>query len=153
MNYYRTIDADYVLIGQDYKIARLAGKIADSLRNEGLRVGVLSLEPDIPVPPVAANLIAQAKAAGVVESRREDGRIAWDLIQLIRQLSWEGEWPTPGRVPRIYAAQLCPNADMGAEQQLISLVRSMHTYGTTYPLLNAGEPIKLVTPRLFAAVA
>jgi hypothetical protein len=140
MNYYRTIDADYVLIGQDTEILPLAGKIADSLRREGLRVGVLGLEPDTRISTEAVQLIAQAKAAGIVESCAEHDRIAWDLIQLMRQLAEEAEWPEPGRVPRIYTARLCPNSDASREEQIVSLVKSMHTYAPGYRVINVGEP-------------
>jgi pyruvate/2-oxoacid:ferredoxin oxidoreductase alpha subunit len=128
VDYYRIIDADYVFVGLKRDLGCLAHDVADSSRRKGLRVGLVMLETSAPIPDEVAYLIAQAKAVGVVESAWTGNQIAPALVAVLRKAAEEEDWHAPGRIPRIYSAELSLGSMAPPEEDLIALARAMHVY-------------------------
>jgi hypothetical protein len=68
MDDYRIIDADYAFVGLKSDLAAVGPGVADMLRRDGLRVGLVMLEASAQVRPEIADLLARVLALGVIES-------------------------------------------------------------------------------------
>jgi pyruvate/2-oxoacid:ferredoxin oxidoreductase alpha subunit len=137
VEYYRIIDADYVLVGLNFSIAAVAKNAVAALRCNGLRVGAMVLAEPSPLSTEIAELLAQARAIGVVESRRQKEWIGPALMTLLLKASARPEWYAPGRIPRVYSAVLDVGTASPREEHLISLAKAMHRYEPQQILLTA----------------
>ena len=156
VEYYRIIDADYAFVGLKTVMASVARKAVDSLRRDGLRVGAVALAEASPLKIEIADLLAQVKAIGVVESRTKD-QIGAALMGLLRRASVTPEWYAPGRVPRVYSAVRDTDRVGQWQDHLIALAKAMHTYELEQLPLTAdglAKPVGGISrARAFAAVA
>ena len=157
VEYYRIIDADYAFVGLKAVIASVARDAVDSLRRAGLRAGAVELAEPSPLSIEIADLLAQAKAIGVVESRRMKAQVGPALMSLLWRASATPEWYAPGRIPRVYSAVLDAGRVSPREEHLIGLAKAMHTYEPEQILLTAdglAKPVgRISRVRAFAAVA
>jgi hypothetical protein len=71
MDDYRIIDADYVFVGLRSDLAAVAPGVADVLRRDGLRMGLIMLKASAPLRPEIAD--GRVLAPG---SLNQDGRKA-----------------------------------------------------------------------------
>lgn len=157
VEYYRIIDADYAFVGLKAVMASVARKAVDSLRRAGLRVGAVALAKPSPLSIEIADLLAQVKAIGVVESRRAKDHVGPALMGLLWSASATPEWYAPGRIPRVYSAVLDASRVSPREDHLVALVKAMHTYEPEQIILTAdglAKPIgRISRSSSFAAVA
>ena len=126
--YYRIIDADYTFVGLKTTMVSVAKSAIDSLRREGLRVGAVLLHKPSPLSIELADLLAQALAVGVVESRRSKDEIAPAIMSLLGKASARPEWYCPGRIPRVYSAVMDAGKVTPREEHLIGLAKAMRAY-------------------------
>jgi len=128
VEYYRIIDADYAFVGLKNAMGPVARNAVDSLRRDGLRAGLVALAKPSPLNIEIAELLAQARAIGVVESRRRNDHIGPTLTSLLWRASATPEWYVPGRIPRVYSAVLEAGRLIPQEEHLVGLARAMHTW-------------------------
>ena len=156
VEYYRIIDADYAFVGLQPVMASVARNAVDSLRRDGLRVGAVALAEASPLKIEIADLLAQVKAIGVVESTTKD-QIGAALLGLLWRASATPEWYAPGRVPRVYSAVLDTGSVRPRQDHLIALAKAMHAYEPEHILLTAdglAKPVgRISRAHTFAAVA
>lgn len=157
VEYYRIIDADYALVGLKAVMAPVARDAVDSLRRDGLRAGAVVLAAPSPLKIEIADLLAQAKAIGVVESRKAKDQIGPGLMGLLWRASATPEWYAPGRIPRVYSAVMDAGRVSPREEHLIGLAKAMHTYEPEQILLTAdglAKPVgRILRTCAFEAVA
>ncbi len=157
VEYYRIIDADYAFVGLKALMASVGRNAVDSLRRGGLRVGAVVLAAPSPLKIEIADLLAQVKAIGVVESRKAKDQIGPGLMGLLWKASATPEWYAPGRIPRVYSAVPEAGRVSPQEDHLIALAKAMHTYEPEQILLTAdglAKPVgRISRARAFAAVA
>lgn len=157
IEHYRIIDADYAFVGLKAVMASVARNAVDSLRRGGLRVGAVALAEPSPLKIEIADLLAQVKAIGVVESRKAKDQIGPALMGLLWRASATPEWYAPGRIPRVYSAVMDAGRVSPREDHLLGLAKAMHTYEPEQILLTAdglAKPVgRISRARAFAAVA
>lgn len=154
--HYRIIDADYAFVGLKSVMGCMARKAVDSLRCEGLRVGAVALEERSPLSIDIANLLAQLRAVGVLESGLETDRLGPGLVDLLRRASATAEWYAPGRIPRVYSAVLDAGSVALREEHFTGLAKAMHKYAPEPILFTAdglAKPASRISTRIFAEVA
>jgi hypothetical protein len=155
VEFYRIIDADYVLVGLKSSIGAVAKNAVHALRCHDLRVGAVVLDEPSPLSIEIAELLAQAKAIGVVESRKDKDRIGPALMTLLWRASATPEWYAPGRIPRVYSAVLDVGMDSPQEEHLMNLAKAMHTYEPEQILLTAdglARPVTRISDHMSIAV-
>jgi hypothetical protein len=128
VEYYRIIDADYAFVGLKSAMGSVARNAVDSLRRDGLRVGLVALAEPSPLSIEIADLLGQARAIGLVESSRTNDHIGPTLMGLLWRASATPEWYAPGRIPRVYSAVLEAGRLTPREEHLIGLAKAMHTW-------------------------
>jgi hypothetical protein len=141
-------------VGLNSSIAAVAKNAVDALRRNGLRVGAVVLAEPSPLSIETAELLAQAKAIGVVESRETKDQIGLALMTLLRSASARPEWYAPGRIPRVYSAVLDVGMDSPQEEHLMNLARAMHTYEPEQILLTAdglARPVSRISDHMSIA--
>ena len=149
VEYYRVIDADYVFVGLKSSIAAIAKNAVQALRLNGLRVGAVVLAAPSSLSIEIAELLAQARAIGVVEAKKKKDWIGPALMTLLWRASASPEWHTMGRIPRVYSAVLNVGRGHPQEQHLINLAKAMHMYEPEQILLTAdglAKPVGRVSP-------
>jgi len=157
VEYYRIIDADYAFVGLKAAMAPVAKSAIDSLRRDGLRVGVVLLDEPSPLSIELADLLAQALAVGVVESSGAKDQIAPAIMSLLWKASARPESYCPGRIPRVYSAVMDADKITPREEHLIGLAKAMHTYEPEEILFTkdgSAKPVgRISRARAFAEVA
>ena len=155
--WYRIIDADYAFVGLKTTIGSVAKSAIDSLRRDGLRAGAVLLDEPSPLSIELADLLAQALAVGVVESRRSKDQIAPAIMSLLRKASAKPEWYRPGRIPRVYSAVMDAGTATPREEHLIGLAKAMRTYEPEQVVFRAdgsAKPVgRISVARALAVVA
>ena len=128
MDDYRVVDADYVFVGLKSDLNAVARGVADVLRRDGLRVGLVMLETRDPVCPEIADVLAGVLAVGVIESARTKSNITPALAEVLKDAAVAPGWDFPRRVPRLYSAILSPGSGALRPEHLIDLAKAMHEY-------------------------
>jgi hypothetical protein len=142
MDDYRIIDADYAFVGLKSDLAAVAPGVADMLRRDGLRVGLVMLEASATVRPEIADLLARVLALGVIESARTRSQITPALVEVLRKAAGAPDWYFPGRVPRVYSALLSPGSMAPRREHLIDLAKAMRAYAPDRLILTADGLVK-----------
>jgi pyruvate/2-oxoacid:ferredoxin oxidoreductase alpha subunit len=142
MDYYRIIDADYAFVGLKSDLAAVVPGVADMLRRDGLRVGLVMLEAKAPVHPKIADLLAGVLALAVIESTRTKSQITPALVEVLRKAAEVPGWYFPGRVPRVYSADLTPGSMASRRDHLIDLAKAMRAYAPDRLILTADGLVK-----------
>ena len=140
MDDYRIIGADYVFVGLKSDLAAVAPGVADMLRRDGLRVGLIMLDASAPVRPEIADLLAGVLALGVIESARTRSQITPALSEVLQKAAGAPNWYFPGRVPRVYSALL--NSASVAREHLIDLAKAMRAYAPDRLILTGDGLVK-----------
>jgi pyruvate/2-oxoacid:ferredoxin oxidoreductase alpha subunit len=157
MDEYRIIDADYAFVGVKSDLAAVAPGVADMLRRDGLRVGLVMLEAHTPLRPEIADLLARVLALGVIESARTKSLITPALVEVLRKAAAAPDWYFPGRVPRVYSAVLSPGSTSPRREHLIDLAKAMQSYAPDRLIFTADGLVKParadLRPVRYAAVA
>lgn len=157
MDDYRIIDADYAFVGLKSDLAAVAPGVADVLRRDGLRVGVVMLETSAPVRTEIVDLLARVLALGVIESARTKSQITPALVEVLRKAAGAPDWYFPGRVPRVYSTVLSPGSVAPRHEHLIDLAKAMHVYAPDRLILTVDGLVKparaALRPVGYAAVA
>lgn len=157
MDDYRIIDADYAFVGLKSDLAAVAPSVADMLRRDGLRVGLVVLEAHTPLRPEVADLLARVLAVGVIESARTRSQITPALVEVLLKAAEAPDWYFPGRVPRIYSALLSPGSMAPRREHLIDLAKAMRSYAPDRLILTADGLVKparaALSPARCAALA
>jgi hypothetical protein len=96
MDDYRIIDADYVFVGLRSDLAAVAPGVADVLRRDGLRMGLIMLKASAPLRPEIADLPAGVLALGVIQSRRTKSQITPALAEILRRAGGAPDWYSQG---------------------------------------------------------
>lgn len=128
MDHYRIIDADYVFVGLKSDLAAVAPGVADVLRRDGLRVGLVMLKASAPVRSEIADLLAGVLALGVIESAQTKSQITPALAEALQKAAGAPDWCFPGRVPRVYSAMLSPGGMALRREHLIHLAKAMQEH-------------------------
>lgn len=142
MDDYRIIGADYVFVGLKSDLAAVAPGVADMLRRDGLRVGLIMLEASAPVRPEIADLLAGVLALGVIESARTRSQITPALVEVLRKAAGAPNWYFPGRVPRVYSALLNPASLAPRREHLMNLAKAMRAYAPDRLILTGDGFVK-----------
>jgi pyruvate/2-oxoacid:ferredoxin oxidoreductase alpha subunit len=142
MDHYRIIEADYALVGLKSDIAAVAPGVADMLRRDGLRVGLVMLEASVPLRLKIADLLECVLAVGVIESERTKSQIAPALLEILKNAARTPDWHFPGRIPRVYSAVLSPGSMAPRREHLIELAKAMHVYAPDRLILTGEGLVK-----------
>jgi pyruvate/2-oxoacid:ferredoxin oxidoreductase alpha subunit len=157
MDDYRIIDADYAFVGLKSDLAAVAPGVADVLRRDGLRVGLIMLETAAPPGFEIADLLARVLALGVIESARTKSQITPALVEVLRKAAGAPDWYFPGRVPRVYSTVLSPGSTAPRHEHLIDLAKAMQMYAPDRLILTADGLVKparaALRPVRYAAMA
>jgi pyruvate/2-oxoacid:ferredoxin oxidoreductase alpha subunit len=148
VNYYRIIDADYAFVGFGSELGPIVHEVIDSLRHQGLRVGAVTVEAGVTAWASVAELLAQVRAVGIVETgRRGRTQIAEALGLALHQAADSPDWCGTYQGPRMYAAVLSPGSAAVRADHLINLANAMHVYQPDRLLLTPDGGVKPIIAR------
>ena len=126
---YRMIDADYAFVGSRFQLARAGVRdVVDSLRYTALRVGVVMVEAGNEAWAKDAELLAQVRAVGIVETGWRGRELSEALASALRRAEDSPEWCDRNQRTRIYMGILSPGSEAIKPDHLKSLAHAMHVY-------------------------
>jgi pyruvate/2-oxoacid:ferredoxin oxidoreductase alpha subunit len=157
VEHYRTLDAEYVIIGAKSEIGTLAKDTVNAMRNAGLRAGVVMLPDWGAISRKLLHSLAQTKAVGVLEFSTGRSQVADALSARFGAAADQHDWPASSFIPRVYAAIPVNNKVKLEAAHLAEFFKAMREYapdrlvllpkGAIKPTLSVNEPAALEPAR------
>jgi pyruvate/2-oxoacid:ferredoxin oxidoreductase alpha subunit len=142
VEHYRTIDAEYALIGLRQEIGSFARNTVNALRSEGVRAGVVIVADFEAISREMFHLLAQTKAVGVVEASATRSQLADWLSKRFEAAAFEYDWPASSLIPRVYSAVPATARIILQPKHLTEFVKAMREYAPDRQLLLEGGGLK-----------